>query len=303
MQMAQTNTQRNFTGIFFMLLAALGFSVMGGFAKQLRHSFTAPQLVFYRNLVGLMVLSVSLIQNPVKQTGGRLGLLMFRGLMGTLALYSLLFLILHIPLGTAMTYNSTNTFYIALLSFFLLKEKLNSIGWVCIVVGFAGILLIYRPSIDFNWSYHLIGILHGIFSALAYLSIGRLNKFYDSRIIVLSFLLTGIIIPILSWVIGTVFSIPNDPLFFTFFKLPQGFEWLLVLGLGVSALMGQYYVTKAYSNDKAGIISAVGYSNIVFGLAVGIILGDQFPDLLGFAGVLMIIASGVVISLTKEKIQ
>ena len=284
-----------------MLLAALGFSLMGGFAKLLGNSFSAPQLVFYRNLVGLLALSFSLVRFPVQQTGGKLGLLIFRGLMGTLALYSLLFLILHIPLGTAMTYNTTNTFYIALLSFFLLKEKLHPLAWICIVVGFGGILLIYRPSLDFNWSYHLIGILHGIFSAFAYLSIGRLNKYYDSRIIVLSFLLNGLIIPILSWIIGGLFSIPNDPLFFTSFKLPVGLDWLYLLGLGGFALMGQYFVTKAYSNDKAGIISAVGYSNIIFGLGVGIILGDQFPDLLGIIGVLIVIASGIIISITKNK--
>ncbi len=291
---------KNYKGIYFMLLAALGFSIMGGFAKQLRDSFSAAQLVFYRNLVGFLVLSISLIRFPVHQSGGKLGLLIFRGIMGTLALYSLLFLILHIPLGTAMTYNTTNTFYIALMSFFLLKERLHTLGWICIVAGFAGILLIYRPSVDFNWSYHLIGILHGIFSAFAYLSIGRLNKYYDSRIIVLSFLLSGLFIPLLSWVIGGLFSIPNDPLFFTSFKLPEGRDWFYILGLGVFALLGQYFVTKAYSNDKAGIISAVGYSNIILGVAIGIVLGDQFPDLLGIIGVLIVISSGVTISLTKK---
>src|ERR1700754_2877250 len=127
--MLSTFTAPKYRGIVYMLLAALGFSVMGGFAKVLRGSFNAPQLVFYRNLTGLLVLSYSLFYFPIKQSGGKLWLLIGRGIMGTVALYTLLYNILHIPLGSALTYNTTNTLFIALLSFTLLKEKLNAIAW------------------------------------------------------------------------------------------------------------------------------------------------------------------------------
>jgi len=126
----------------YMLLAALGFSVMGGFAKVLKTSFNAPQLVFYRNLTGLIVLSYSFFHFPVKQTGGKALLLITRGIMGTIALYTLLYNILHIPLGSALTYNTTNTLWIAVISLLVLKEKLNAIAVICIIVGFSGVLLI-----------------------------------------------------------------------------------------------------------------------------------------------------------------
>jgi len=283
-----------------MLLAALGFSIMGGFAKVLKVSFNAPQLVFYRNLVGLIFISASLIRYPIKQTGGRLPLLIFRGVMGTMALYTLLYNILHIPLGPAMTYNTINTFYIALLSWWLLKERLNTIAWICIVAGFAGILLIYKPSADFSWKYHIIGLLHGLFSAVAYLSIGTLNKFYDARVIVLSFLLSGLLLPLITMLAGYAAHIPHDDFFFPVFRLPVGIEWFYLTGLGISALLGQYFVTRAYGNDKAGIVSAIGYSNIVFGVMIGIILGDAFPDFVAILGIIIVITSGVMISLTKK---
>ena len=189
----------------YMLVAALGFSLMGGFAKVLKTSFNAPQLVFYRNLTGLIVLSYSFVHYPVKQSGGRLWLLITRGIMGTIALYTLLYNILHIPLGSALTYNTTNTLFIALLSFAFLKEKLNGIAWACIVIGFAGVLLIYNPSMDFGLKYHIVGLICGVTSALAYLSVSSLNRFYDTRIIVLSFLLSGIALPgigmLLEWLL------------------------------------------------------------------------------------------------------
>ena len=51
-----------------MLLAALGFSLMGGAAKLLKESFNAGQLVFWRNAVGICVLGVGfLIHPPIKK--------------------------------------------------------------------------------------------------------------------------------------------------------------------------------------------------------------------------------------------
>jgi drug/metabolite transporter (DMT)-like permease len=289
-----------YRGIMFMLVAAAGFSVMGGFAKVLKYSFNAPQLVFYRNLTGLLVLSYSLFRYPILQSGGKLWLLIGRGLMGTVALYTLLYNILHIPLGSALTYNTTNTLFIALLSYFFLKERLNGIAWFCIAIGFTGVLLIYNPSLDFGLKYHIVGIICGVTSALAYLSVSGLNKYYDTRIIVLSFLLSGIALPGIGMLLEWLTPLPTDEFFITWFKLPQGIEWFYIAGMGVAALFGQYFVTKAYSNDKAGIVSAIGYSNIVFALVIGIILGDPFPGLRSLIGILLVIGSGILISVSKR---
>lgn len=292
---------RNYSGIYYMLLAALGFSLMGAFAKLLKTSFNAPQLVFYRNLIGIAFLAFSLWQKPVKQEGGRLGLLIFRGVMGTLALYTLLYNIIHIPLGAALTYNTINTFYIAILSGWLLKEKLSGWVWTCIVIGFGGVLLIYKPSGDFSWTYHGVGIVHGLFSAFAYLSISSLNKYYDTRIIVLSFLVSGLVLPTVMMGLGAAMELPADDFFFPEFRIPEGGrEYFYLLGMGLTALLGQYFVTKAYSNDKAGIVAAIGYSNIVLAMALGILLGDSLPDWIGITGVLLVIGSGVAIALRKR---
>lgn len=131
-----------YKGIVFMLLAALGFSVMGGAAKALKGSFTAGQLVFYRNAVGLIFLVPGLFIKPPVQEGGKPLRLAFRGLMGTLALYTLLYCILHIPLGTAMSYNLTSALFIAVFSFFLFKEFHGKRVALAVILGFAGMLLI-----------------------------------------------------------------------------------------------------------------------------------------------------------------
>lgn len=283
-----------------MLIAALGFSLMSGFAKVLKTSFNTPQLVFYRNLIGLFVLTFSFLKYPLKSSGGRFYLLIFRGLMGTIALYTLMYNILHISLSTAMTYNTTNTLFIALLSFLVLKERLNFITWICIILGFGGVLLIYKPTMDFEWKYHLIGLCCGLSSAIAYLSVSSLNKYYDTRLIVLSFVLVGTFVPAIAMTIGTFTTIPDDGFFITSFMWPKGDEWLFVTGMGLTALMGQYFVTKAFANDKAGIVSAIGYSIIIFSMLIGWLLGDPLPDLLSWFGTTLVIVCGIVISLAKK---
>lgn len=284
-----------------MLLAALGFSLMGGAAKLLKGSFGAGQLVFWRNLIGFIVLvSGFFIKMPVSK-GGKLHLLIFRGLMGATALYTLLYCILHIPLGTAMTYNLTSALFIAVFSFVLFKEYHGRIVLFAVLVGFLGMLLIYKPNMHFPWYYHVTGLASGIASAIAYISVNRLAVYYDSRIIVLSFVGSGLVVPLLFILSGLLFSVPPDDVFFIAWRWPQGVEWLYVLWLGLAALFGQYFVTKAYGADKAGIVSSIGYANIAFSVFLGMLLGDAFPDWMSSLGILCIILSGIMISLYKRK--
>jgi drug/metabolite transporter (DMT)-like permease len=289
-----------YRGIIYMLLAALGFSLMGGAAKLLKGSFNAGQLVFYRNSVGLLILLFSFWHRPPQNKGGKFHLLLFRGLMGTIALYTLLYCILHMPLGTAMSYNLTSALFIALFSWLLFKDYPGLKVAIALFIGFTGMLLIYKPHIHLPWYYHLAGLLSGVSSAVAYLTVGRLTAYYDTRIVVLSFVLTGVLVPALFMSLQHVFSIKADDVFFIAYLWPSGWQWFYILFLGLTALLGQYFVTKAYGADKAGIVSAIGYANIVYSVIIGVLLGDAFPDWLSLLGMLCIIASGVLISLYKR---
>ena len=288
-----------YRGILFMLLAALGFSVMGGAAKILKGSFGAGQLVFWRNTVGILVLFAGFIAKPPKNKGGKLKLLIFRGIMGTTALYSLLYCILHLPLGTAMTYNLTSSIFIAIFSFLLFKEYHGRIVLLAVLLGFIGMLMVYKPAIDFPWYYHVAGLISGISSAIAYMSVNRLATYYDNRVIMLAFIGSGFIVPSIFMIIRYAFQIEPDNVFFINWRWPIGIEWFYVCWLGLAAFFGQYFVTKSYGADKAGIVSAIGYSNIIFSVFIGMALGDAFPDLISATGMLCIIASGVIISIVK----
>ena len=90
-------------------------------------------------------------------------------------------------------------------------------------------------------------------------------------------------------------------MFFIAFKWPSGIEWIQVFLLGFAALFGQYFVTKAYEADRAAIVSSVGYAIIIFSVFLGMMLGDSFPSIVSWAGIICIILSGIIISFVKRK--
>jgi drug/metabolite transporter (DMT)-like permease len=291
---------RRYHGILYMLLAALGFSVMGGTAKLLKGSFNAGQLVFYRSLVGLTFLVIGFAVKPAVNHGGKFRWLIFRGVMSTVSLYTLLYCILHIPLGTAMTYNLTSAVFIAIFSFFLFKEYHGKKIVFAVLLGFAGMVLVYKPAMHFPWYYHLAGLFSGISSAIAYITVGKLNRYYDVRVIVSSFVVSGVVIPGVCMLLQHFGGFTADEIFMPAFKIPNGIEWLYILLLGLAALFGQYFVTKAYGADKAGIVSAISYANIIFSVFIGMLLGDAFPGAMSLSGIACIICSGIIVSFVKK---
>lgn len=298
--MPEKESKGNNKGILFMLISAFSFALMGAVTKILSESFSAIQLVFFRNIFGVLFIGATLFNRPLQQIGGKPFLLIFRGVIGTLALYAFFYNITYISLGEAVTYSQTSPIFIALLSYFLLKEKLNVYGWTSIVIGFLGILCIFRPDTATLLKYNIIGLFCGICTAFAYLSIRELKKLYDTRAIVLSFMFSGILLPLISMFSAPLVKASTYDFIFSSFVLPDSQHWIWIVALGITSLIGQVFLTKAYGEEKAGIVSCIGYSNIVFSLILGVLLGDSLPDISGILGIGLIITSGVLISLKRN---
>jgi len=291
-------------GILFMLLASLSFAVMGGFAKTVSQVLPPVEVTFFRNVFGVALVGFAIYKSPLKQVGGRPFLLLFRGTMGFSALLAYFYIIAYIPLGEAVTYNKTSPIFVAIFAYFFLKEKLSPWAILAIVLGFIGIAFISMPtegSFTFN-KYSILGIFSGLGAALAYTSIRELREYYDTRAIVMSFMGVGTIAPILLMMVTPYIDAPKSLDFmFAEFVMPQGIIWLYVVIMGVSATASQILMTKAYELTKAGIVGTISYSNIVFALIIGISLGDPIPTPLKFLGIILVIISGLLVALAKDK--
>jgi len=287
-------------GAKYMIFASLLFAFMGAVAKELSDTMSSIEVVFFRNVFGVVLILLSIYRKPLVQEGGKPGLLIFRGMAGFIALLFFFYNIAEIPLGEAMTFSKTSTIFSAIFAYIFVKEKLGALGWLGVFVGFIGILFITGFDGSNLDKTDYLGILCGVGAGLAYTSIRELRKYYDSRAIVLSFMTIGTIGPLILLIIGEFYTNPNLDFMLATFVMPEGDDWLFIVLLGIFATFAQIYMTKAYSNAKAGIIGTISYSNIAFSIILGIILGDSFPDIWIIFGILLIVLSGLLVSSKKS---
>lgn len=287
-------------GIKYMLFASFLFACMGAFAKELSDSMSSIEVVFFRNVFGVILILFSIYKSPLVQKGGKPWLLIFRGMAGFIALLFFFYNIANISLGEAMTFSKTSTIFSAIFAFLFVKEKLSFKGWLGVFVGFIGILFITGFDGSSLSKTDWLGILCGVGAGLAYTSIRELRKFYDGRTIVLSFMSIGTIGPLILMLISEFYTNEKYDFIFATFVMPQSSDWFYIILLGIVATFAQIYMTKAYSVAKAGIIGTISYANIAFSIAIGIILGDAFPDIWIIFGILLIVLSGVLVSSKKD---
>lgn len=286
-------------GVKYMLIASFTFAIMGAFAKLASESMSSLEVVFFRNIAGVILVGIAVLKKPMRHVGGKPFLLFFRGFIGFTALLAFFYNIAHIPLGDAMTYSKTSPIFTAIFAFIFLHEKLSLKGWLAVFVGFIGILFITQPTgLGFS-KYDILGIFSGVGAALAYTSIRELKNYYDTRAIVLSFMLTGTIGPIILFAISPYFSIPELDFMLGEFVMPEGIVWFYVIAMGVFATISQLLMTKAYGETKAGIVGAVSYTNILFSILVGLMLGDALPSLVTTFGIILIVVAGIMVARAK----
>jgi len=286
-------------GVKYMLISSICSAFVAAFAKELSTHMDSLEVVFFRNVIGVLLVGVTFLKFPVKQVGGKPFLLFFRGFIGFVSLVAYFYNIANISLADATTFSKTAPIFTAIFAYMFLKEELGLKAFIAIVIGFIGIVFIIKPNglrLDLT---DLLGIFSGAGAALAYTSVRELKKYYDTRMIVLSFMGIGTIGPILLIMFNDYIAIEGFEFLKASFIVPDMTMWFLIFGLGISATGTQTYLTKAYGATKAGIVGAVSYSTILFSMMLGIMLGDSLPDVIGTLGIILIIIGGILVA--KEK--
>ena len=282
-----TNLKLMDKGMLFMLFSAFFGALNGAVAKVLSQSMDPIEIVFYRNLLGVLIILYTLKKLPVSINISKLHLLFLRGLFGTIAMLFFFYTIATIPLGEAIILNKTSPFFLTILAFYLMKESINFNTFIALIIGFIGLVLIIKPFGIVLSIEHIYGVLGGFFAAAAYATIKKIKDIYDARVIMLSFMLIGVIIPFLLFLFTPYvkFSIHTDLI-----------VWLLIVLMAVLSTASQWLLTRAYGLSPASIIGVVSYTSIPFAVGFGVMLGDLFPDILTFIGISLIVLGGILVS-------
>lgn len=291
-------------GIFYMLLASFFFALTGACARYLKDEIPPIQLVLSRNLIGVVFIGLSLWRRPAIEKGGKMALLVFRGITGTLALYTFFYGIANMGLPLAITYQQSYPIILALAGMLVYGDHLDSKEWLAIFLGFTGICFIFLPSIQsshLSLQHHLIGLANALMTGMAYLSIRGLSHYYDERSIILVFMLTGIGMPLMSLSAGYILDVDSLNVLLAEPVMPGWAHFPALMILGLAALAGQIYLTRAFSFQKTGVIGAVGFSNVVFSIFFGTLLGDEFPASESLLGIALVVLCGIWLSFLQKK--
>lgn len=274
-------------GVLFMLASAFLGAINGAVAKFLSQSIDPFEIVFYRNLIGFILIFWSLKKFSVPVDTSKLHLLFLRGFLGAVAMILFFYTIATIPLGEAVVLNKTSPFFVTIIAYYLMKESINLRIFIALLIGFLGIIFIMKPfGIEISFE-HILGVLGGFFAATAYATIKKIKDIYDTRVIMLSFVAFGVLIPFCLFLFTPYVTI-------RLYSEPK--IWALIGMMALFSTASQWFLTKAYSLSKASIIGVVGYTNIPFAIGFGVMLGDSLPDTYTFVGILLVVLGGILVS-------
>lgn len=268
-------------GIFFILLAGLGFALMGLFVK-FAGDVPTMQKAFFRNIVPVFIAGAGLsgIGEKIKLNKGDLKFLILRASFGTAGIICNFYALDHLKLSDANMLNKLSPFFAIIFSFIILKEKISIFQGIAVFGAFIGALFIIKPTGDVTMFPALIGALGGVGAGAAYTMVRILGK---RRV-------NGKLVVFFFSVFSCLVSFPFLVMQFEPMSLNQTF--LLILS-GIAAAVGQLAITKAYFYAPAKEISIYDYNQIILSAVLGFVFLNQLPDLYSFFGYVIIFGMGI----------
>ena len=282
----------------WMILASLFFATMSVCIKYASTHFGTFELVFYRGLIGIFFMAGLCRIQGVRLATAIPMMHVYRSVIGVASLSAWFYAIAHLPLATAMTLNYMSGVWVAafLVGGTLVMGRLQDAGKqgpvvLTVIGGFAGVIMILRPTIEQNQLFAgVIGLLSGIGAALAYMQVAALGRLGEPESRTVFYFSVG------TTVTGLICS-----LLFTGFSPWTWPQVLWLLPIGVLAASGQLCMTLAYSKGATLVVANLQYSGIIFSALYGLFLfGDQIP-LVGWIGMALVIACGIAATALRNR--
>jgi len=210
----------------------------------------------------------------------------FRGLTLLFANVLFFYSISVISMAKALTLAFVAPLITTALSPFFLGEKVGFKRWSAVIVGFIGSLIVIRPGfIEFNLA-SVAALGTGFFYGI-YLIITR--KLHRSDSPLLTLLLTGVVgFVVASFLVPVVWINPTFN------------QWSLLALMGIFACLGHLFLILSLKYADASKLAPFGYFEIVTNIILGYYFFSDFPDFWMWFGLLIIISSGIFITIRER---
>ena len=274
--------------IFYNLLAWVILPVMDGLAKYLSVDLPVLQIVWARYFFTVVITLSFIIIFFRKQLvwTSKPKLQLFRGLILLCANMLFFYASSIISLTKALTLAFVAPLIVTALSSFILGEIVGYRRWLAVIIGFIGSLIVIRPGlIEFNLA-TLAALGTGFFYGI-YLIITR--KLHTSDSPLLTLLITG--------VVGAIILSAYMP--FSWIE-PNPNQWLFMFCIGLCASVGHFFLILSLKYADASKLAPFSYFEIVTNVIIGYYFFSDFPDIWTWVGLLIIINSGIYISIRER---
>ena len=284
-----------------MVLGAFLFATMAVCVKFASEWFTASELIFYRGVFGILFMWLLARHQGVALRTQYLGMHAWRSMVGVISMLAWFYALAKLPLATAMTLNYMSSVWVAafLIGGALLAWNPRQSGMAplrqgallaTVLTGFGGVVLMLRPSIEHDQMLAgLVGLMSGLIAAFAYMQVMALGKLGEPDTRTVFYFAVG------SAVAGGVGMAVTGI---------SHWDWmhsLWLLPVGLLASLGQLCMTRAYSRGATLVVASLQYFGIVFGAIFGITLFGDPITLSGWAGMGLIVASGIAATVLRAR--
>ena len=213
----------------------------------------------------------------------------FRGLYFISILIIIFYALKNIPINIFTMLLMTSPFFLLIFAKFILKEKLNFISWIAIIIGFCGVLIVLRPNSSNINIYIFLVLFVAISNALNFTLVSKY-----------SYIASSYGFTFYQYIPLTIFSYVfflNDPL------LPSKKEFLLFASSGIIVMISMWAFNAAYhiAGKYSSIISPFFFTQIIWGTLYGIIFFNEKINSLSLVGIIVIVVSGTIAIYNRDK--
>ncbi len=278
------HSDRGVPAALWVLLSSVSFALMGLCIKQVGGRLPVAEVVLARAIVSLVLSVWMLHQAGVSPWGQRRWLLVWRGVVGTIALFCVFGALAGLPLGAATVLQYLNPTFTALLAWIWLGEPFTLRIALAVLLGWLGVVVLTDPTqmvaglSSLPLPPVMLGLAGAFCSAVAYVSVRALGRSEHPLVVVFYF-------PLMSLPMTVPLVLANP-------VMPTGTELIWLVGVGVFTQLGQIGITKGLIGLPAARATAIGYGQVPIAALLGVlVLGETIPTNLLLAAALVLAAT------------
>ena len=276
-----------------MISGMLAFATMGTLAHGLRDEFGWEVIAFVRSVVVLILSGIMAATGGVRLRFRRPAAMWVRSIAGTICMYGVFYSFSRLPVGIVVTLLNLAPAWVAILSWPLLKHKAGAGVWLAIGIGMSGVVLIQRPQV--NQGNYAVLVVFGasILLAIVMMSLHWL-KDVDKRATVFHFAAVS--------AIGCFGAVLASSLTTSSRWSAEPVAWLMLVGVGVAATIGQIGLTAAFALGPPAKISVVALTQVGFAMLYDIFLWGHAYDMGSLLGIVLVLAPAAWLLLWERRV-